>query len=124
LRRDARRYGRSRGRERLWLLVADAGFDGRGVRDGDLIPPVRRHRKLVAPTRRARADLVAAARLGGGYGQRWKGEAVHSVIQRKTGDAIRSRLPRNQRLEPALKGLDYNLHRSALLPNTARSGAC
>jgi hypothetical protein len=113
LRRDARRYGRYHGRERQWLLVADMGFDGRGIEDGDLIPPVRRHGTLVAPARRARADLVAAARLDGVYGQRWKCETVHSVIKRKTGDAIRSRLPRNQRLEPVLKGLVYNLHRLA-----------
>jgi hypothetical protein len=41
------------------------GFDGRGIEDGDLIPPVRRHGNLVPPARRARADLVAAARLDG-----------------------------------------------------------
>lgn len=116
LRRDARRYGRARGRERQWQLVADMGFDGRGVQDGDLIPPVRRHGKLVAPARRARADLVAAARLDGVYGQRWKCETVHSVIKRKTGDTIRSRLPHNQRLEPVLKGLVYNLHRLTRTP--------
>jgi hypothetical protein len=103
--------------------VADTGFDGRGIEDGDLIPPVRRHGKLVAPARRARADLVGAARLDGVYGQRWKCETVPSVIKRTTGDTIRSRLPRNQRLEPALKGLVYNLHRSTLLPGTDRSEA-
>jgi hypothetical protein len=113
LRRDARRYGRYHGRERRWLPLADTGFDGRGLEDGDLIPPVRRHGKLVAPARRARAELVAAARLDGVSGQRWKCETGHSVIKRKTGDTIRSRLPRNQRLEPVLKGLVYNLHRSA-----------
>jgi hypothetical protein len=123
LRRDVRRYGRSRGRERRWLLVADTGFDGRGVQDGDLTPPVRRHGTLVAPARRARADLVAAARLDGVYGQRWTCATVHSVIKPKTGDTIRSRLPRNQRLEPALKGLVYNLSRSTLLPSTYRSEA-
>jgi hypothetical protein len=35
------------------------------------------------------------------------------VIKRKTGDTIRSRLPPNQRLEPILKGLVYDLHRFA-----------
>jgi hypothetical protein len=89
------------------------------VQDGDLIPPVRRHGTLVAPARRARADLVAAARLDGVYGQRWKGETVPSVSKRTTGDTIRSRLPRNQRLEPALKGLVYNLHRWTSLTPTA-----
>ena len=56
---------------------------------------------------------MAAARLGGVYGQRRKGETVHSMIKRKTGDTIRSRLPRNHRLEPVLKGLVCNLHRVA-----------
>jgi hypothetical protein len=55
-----------------------------------------------------RADLVAALRVDGMYGQRWTCETVHSVIKRTTGGTIRSRLPRNQRLEPALKGLVYN----------------
>jgi hypothetical protein len=114
LRRDARRDGRYHGRERQWILLADKGFDGRGIEDGDLIPPVRRHGKVVAPARRARADLVAAARLDGVYGRRGKCETVPSVSKRKTGDTIRSRLPRNQRLEPVLKGLGYNLHRVAL----------
>jgi hypothetical protein len=56
---------------------------------------------------------VAAARLGGVYGQRRKGETVHSIIKRKTGDISRSRLPRNHRLEPVLKRLVCNLHRVA-----------
>jgi hypothetical protein len=99
------------------------GFDGRGVQDGALIPPVRRHGTLVAPARRARADLVAAARLDGGDGQRWTGETGPSVSKRKTGDPIRSRLPRHQRREPALQGLVYHLHRSALLPGTNRPEA-
>jgi hypothetical protein len=122
-RRDARRDGRRLGRARQWLLVADKGFDGRGVQDGDLIPPVRRHGTLAAPARRARADLVATARLDGVDGQRGTCETGHSVSKRTTGDTIRSRLPRNQRLEPALKGLVSNLHRSALLPGAPRAQA-
>jgi hypothetical protein len=51
-------------------------------------------------------------------------ETVHSVIKRKTGDTIRSRLPRNQRFEPAPKDPADNLHRSAVTPSTARSEAC
>jgi len=77
---------------------------------------VRRHGKLVAPARRARADLVAAARLDGVYGQRRKCETVHSVVKRKTRASMRSRLPRNQRLEQVLKGLVYNLHRLTRTP--------
>lgn len=111
LRREARRYGRYEGRRCSWMMLADAGFDGRGVVEGDVIPPVRRHGQLLAPERRARADLVAAARLDGVYGQRWKCETVHSVIKRKFGDAVRSRKRSHQRREPLVKGLVYNLHR-------------
>ena len=35
------------------------------------------------------------------------------MIKRETGDAIRSRLPRNRRLEPALEGPVTDLHRVA-----------
>jgi transposase len=111
LRREARRYGHYVGRRRHWIMLADAGFDGPGVQEGDVIPPVRRHGKVVAAERKARADLVAAARLDGLYGQRWKSETVHSVIKRKFGSAIRSRKARHQQREPALKGLVYNIHR-------------
>ncbi len=62
-------------------------------------------------TRRAwRAELVAAARLDGVFGQRWKSETVISVIKRKFGDAIRARLRRLQLREPVIKGLVYILH--------------
>ncbi len=70
LRREARRYGRYQGRARAWMMWADGGFDGCGVEEGDLIPPVRRGGNLVSSERRARAELVAAARLDGIYGQR------------------------------------------------------
>lgn len=111
LRREARRYGRYEGRQRGWMMLADAGFDGRGVEEGDVIPPIRRHGQVMAPKRKARADLVAAARLDGVYGQRWKCETVHSVIKRKFGDTVRSRKRSHQRREPVVKGLVYNLHR-------------
>jgi hypothetical protein len=55
--------------------------------------------------------LVAAARLDGLFGQRWKAETVHSMIKRKLGDAICSRRVMLQKREPAVKGLVYNLHR-------------
>ena len=45
-------------------------------------PVRRRHGKLLHPNRKARADLVATARLDGLFGQRWKAETVNSVIKR------------------------------------------
>jgi len=72
LRRDARRYGRYVKHQRAWTLLADTGFDGRGVQANDVIPPMRRHGKITAPERCAQADRVAAARLDGLFGQRWK----------------------------------------------------
>jgi hypothetical protein len=112
LRRDARRYGLYKGRKRQWMMAADAGFDGRGVEEGDLIPPIRRGRgaRVVDPARKARADLVAQARLDGVYGQRWKTETVNSVIKRRFGSAVRSRKPSLQNREPIIKGLVYNIH--------------
>jgi hypothetical protein len=79
LRRDAGRYGHKQHGRRAWLFLADAGFDGQAVTDADIIPPIRRGGKLLDPTRRARADFVAQARLDGLYGQRWKCETVNSV---------------------------------------------
>lgn len=105
LRRQARAYTLPN-----TLLVADAGFDGRQVQPGDLIPPVRRHGALRAPDRIARAELVAQARLEGLYGQRWKCETVHSVIKRKFGDTVRSRTTQLHFREILLKGLIYNIH--------------
>jgi hypothetical protein len=112
LRRDARRYGHYHRRRRKWVMTADAGFDGRGVQEGDLIPPVRRGRgaKVVDPARKERADLVAQARLDGVYGQRWKTETVNSVIKRRFGSAIRSRKRSLQNREPIILGLLYNIH--------------
>jgi transposase len=92
------------------LLLADAGFDGRQIELGDIIPPVRRHGTLRAPERIARAELVAQARLDGIYGQRWKCETVYSVIKRKFGDTVRSRTTRLHFREVFVKGLIYNIH--------------
>ena len=105
LRREARPYTQAG-----WLLVADAGFDGKHVQEGDVIPPIRRHGQLVAPDRRARADLVSQERLDGAYGQRWKCETVNSVIKRKFGDAVRSRKRSWQQREPIVRALVYNLY--------------
>jgi len=92
------------------FVLADAGFDGRQIQPGDLIPPVRRHGKLVDPNRIDRANLVAQARLDGFYGQRWKCETINSVIKRKFGDTVRSRTTRYQFREVFVKGLIYNIH--------------
>ena len=108
LRRNVRPFMR----RRQWILLADGGFDVRSVRPDDLIPPRRtgRKRSIVAPERLVRADLVAAARLDGLFGQRWKVETVISVIKRKFGNAIRARKYSLQRREPAIKMLVYNIH--------------
>lgn len=111
LRRRASRYGCHQRGRRTWLLLADAGFDGKTVQSGDLIPPVRRHGTLADPQRRARADLVAAARLDGLYGQRWKCETVNSVLKRRFGATITARSHRLQWREPYFKALVYNIHR-------------
>lgn len=110
LREQAAHYGRKEKHRRVWLLLGDRGFDGHTLRPGDLVPPIRHRGKLLDPVRRARADLVSAARLDGVYGQRWKSETAHSVIKRKFGDTIRSRSTRLQQREPLVKGLIYNLH--------------
>jgi len=110
LRREAARYGQRVKRRRHWFLLGDKGFDGHSVQSGDLIPPIRRSGNLLDPERRARADLVAAARLDGLFGQRWKPETANSVIKRKFGDTIRSRTLRLQLREPIVKGLIYNIH--------------
>ena len=111
LRRQARRYGKRVNGKRAWHLLGDMGFDGKTTRPDDLIPPQRRNYDPVHPDRRARAELVAAARLDGLYGQRWKSETVNSVMKRKFGDTIRSRLRLLQQREPWVKGLIYDLHR-------------
>jgi len=110
LKRQVTPYGVQANGQRSWLLLADSGLDARGVSRLDLIPPIRRNGKLTDPKRKARADLVGAARLDGLFGQRWKVETVHSVIKRKFGDTIRSRKPSRQRREPLVKGLVYNIH--------------
>jgi hypothetical protein len=53
-------------------MLADAGLDGQGGTERDLIPPIR---------------------WGGNLQAQPEAEAVNSVIKRKFGDAIRSRCP-------------------------------
>jgi hypothetical protein len=110
LKRQTAPYARRRNGQRDWLFLGDAGFDASGVSRLDIIPPIRRNGKLTDPKRKARADLVAAARLDGLYGQRWQVETVNSVIKRKFGDTIRSRSRRLQRREPIVKALVYDIH--------------
>lgn len=93
------------------LFLAEAGFDAHDVDERDLIPPIRRGNHLRAPARRARAELLAQARLDGLFGQRWKVETVNSVTKRLFGEAVRSRTRRLKLREPMLKAVVYNLHR-------------
>ena len=65
---------------------------------------------MVDPDRKARADWVAAARLDGLFGLRWKTETVNSVIQRQAGDAIRSRRRSLQNRQPIIQALVYDIH--------------
>lgn len=112
LKRGSARFGtHSETKQRTWLMLADAGFDAKKLSSLDIIPPIRRHGKLVDPDRKARADLVAATRVDGLFGQRWKAETVNSVIKRKFGDTIRSRKTQLQNREPIIKALVYNIHR-------------
>ncbi|MGQ9488946.1 MAG: transposase, partial [Armatimonadota bacterium] len=111
LRREVRRYGRYQGRRKGWVMIADAGFGGQAVRGGDVVPPVWRGGHLLDAERRARADLVAQARLEGWFGQGWKAETVNAVIRRKFGGTIRSCKRSLQRREPMRRGLVYNIHR-------------
>lgn len=116
LRRGAARYGCHQGGRRAWLLLADSGFESSTMQEGDIITIIWRAGKRPNPERRARGELAAQARLDGLFGQRWKTETVNSVIKRKFGSAIRSRLTRLQNREPMVKGLVYNLHRYFAAP--------
>lgn len=49
LKRGCARFGtHSETKQRTWLMLADAGFDAKNLSPLDLIPPIRRHGKLVA----------------------------------------------------------------------------
>ena len=111
LKRGSARFGTHEKNKRTWLMLADAGFDAQELHPLDIIPPIRRGGNLIDPIRKARADLVSAARLDGLFGQRWKTETVNSVIKRKFGDTIRSRSKRLQLRELIIKALVYNIHR-------------
>jgi hypothetical protein len=111
LKRQIRRYGRYLRGRRAWFFLGDSGFDAKEITDGDLVYPIRRYGKITDPKRQERADLVSQARLDGLFGYRWLVETVNSVIKRKFGDSIRSRIWFLQRREPIIKGLVYNIHR-------------
>lgn len=111
LKRQSRRYGRSIRGRRAWFFLGDSGFDAKEITEGDLVYPIRRYGKITDPKRQERADLVSQARLDGLFGFRWLVETVNSVIKRKFGDTIRSRIWFLQRREPIIKGLVYNIHR-------------
>jgi len=74
LRQQAQRWGRETQGRRAWVLLGDAGFDGRITQVGDLIPVQARGHEIKAERLLARMALVTAARLDGEYGQRWKAE--------------------------------------------------
>lgn len=111
LKRQARRYGKYVKRRRAWFFLGDKGFDSQDITDNDLIPPIRRYGKISDPQRQARADLVSQSRLDGVYGYRWIVETVNSVIKRKFGDSVCSRIWFLQRRETLIKGFIYNIHR-------------
>lgn len=115
LKAQARHYGLYLKGKRAWFFLGDKGFDAKEITALDLVPPIRRYGKITDPQRQARADLVAQARLDGLYGQRWKSETVNSVIKRKFGETIRSRIWFLQRREALIKGLVYNIHRLVTL---------
>lgn len=111
LRRAARHYGLLTATgKRQQVVLADRGYDGKGVIATDLVPPIRRNGKIKDPKRRAKADQVSQARLDGLYGQRWKAETANSVIKRKFGSAVRSRIRRLQLHEARVRAIVYNLH--------------
>lgn len=112
LRARGRRYALvSEGGCRVQVFIGDAGFDGRSVREGDLVAVVARGGRVVGEARLGRQALVESARLEGVYGQRWKVETVHPVMKRKFGEEIISRRGVLQCREVLLLAVVYNLHR-------------
>lgn len=110
LRRQAFPYARRAGRSYDLVVLADKGFDGPQATPTDFIRPRRGQRPVRRPDRCLRADLTDMAHLDGFMGRRWSIETVMSVINRKSGDTIRSRHPLRQRREIGMKALVYNVH--------------
>jgi hypothetical protein len=111
LRRQAFPYAVRRGRAYDLAVLGDKGFDGIQARATDFIRPRRGQHPIRRPDRQQRADLTDIAHLDGFLGQRWLIETVISVMKRKSGDSLRSHLPRRQRREIGMKALVYNIHR-------------
>ena len=93
------------------IHIADRGFDGEWVEEGDIIPPIRRGGSLKGEERKRREELYQQARIDGIYGQRWKVEAVISVEKRVLGEKIYSVKESNKRKEVLLRVLVMNLRR-------------
>lgn len=111
LRRAARRYAARTAEGKVaWTLLGDKGFYHGRLQRNEIVPPLRKGHWQTRPRYHELEERVAAARLAGVFGQRWKCETVNSVIKRKMGDTIRARKPTHQRRESALKALAYNLH--------------
>jgi hypothetical protein len=111
LRREARRYAaRTDAGRPDWSLLGDKGFYHGQLRPNEIVPPLRKGQWQTRPQYWDLEERVAAARLAGVFGQRWKCETVNSVIKRKFGDTIRARKSSHQRRESALKAMAYNLH--------------
>ncbi len=74
-----------------------------------MVPPIRRGGRLRAWSRVLRAELVERVKESGLYSQRWKVEAVISVIKRKFGAGVRSRRLRLVGCEVLAKGVGNKL---------------
>ena len=80
LKRKSSVWGKKERGRRAWLCLADSGFNGEGVSQLDIVPPIRREGNIVDAARIARRELVDQARLDGVYGQRWKVETVRRCL--------------------------------------------
>lgn len=95
----------SKTKRRTWLMLTDVGFDTKNLSSLNIIPPIRRHGKLVTRSK-SQSRFGATTHLDELFGQRWKTETVNFVIKRKFGDTIRSRKTQLQNR----KTLVYNIH--------------
>ena len=82
-----------------------------------------RHPAPVHPNAGGRALRGSYWSSGGGHGPLWVARqfGLPAAAPRGAPDTIRSRLPRNHRLEPVLMGPDCTLHRVALSLPAGRS---
>lgn len=110
-------------------LIADAGYDSeanhRFCREelgvDSLIPAKKRRSATVIATTPYRQEMVH--RLGkpgdrddrAADRQRWKVEAVMSVVKRRCGEALTARLEPTQQAQALLRGIAYNVQRLVIL---------